>query len=264
MFNIGWHRVWAVVLRHYYNFIHRIDRLVDAFYWPTLDVVIWGLTLSVMERQGQSGASQVSMIIFGVILWFLVWRGQGEITVNLLEELWTENLSNLFASPLRLVEWMIALCIVGLVKLAMTIALTSGVAYFLYRVNFFELGFALIPFTIILLLMSWAFGFLTSGVFLRHGTNMQTLAWAGAFILMPFSAVFYPLEYLPNWVQAIALWVPSTYVFEGMRSVVLHQVVPTEFYMKAIGLDLLYLVIGIWFFVRSFKVAHEKGLAHLK
>jgi ABC-2 type transport system permease protein len=64
---------------------------VDAFYWPTLDVVIWGLTLSVMERQGQSGASQVSMIIFGVILWFLVWRGQGEITVNLLEELWTET-----------------------------------------------------------------------------------------------------------------------------------------------------------------------------
>jgi ABC-2 type transport system permease protein len=107
---------------------------------------------------------------------------------------------------------MIALCIVGLVKFAMTIALTSGVAYFLYRVNFFELGFALIPFTIILLLMSWAFGFLTSGVFLRHGTNMQTLL-GQVFILMPLYFIRWNIY---NWVQAIALWVPSTIFFEGM------------------------------------------------
>ncbi len=261
---IAWHRVWAIVLRHIYNFRNTIDRLVDAFYWPTLDVVIWGLTLSVMERQGQTALSQVSMIIFAVILWFVIWRGQGEITVNFLEELWSENLANLFASPLRLVEWVIALCIVSLGKLVMTISFTAMISFFLYQVNFLELGLALIPFTIILVIMSWVFGFFTAGLFLRHGTNIQTLAWAGAFILMPFSAVFYPMEYLPQWVQFVGQFLPSTYVFEGMRKVVIGEGMPMDYIVKAMGLNAIYVVFSLWFFVRSFKVAHEKGLAHLK
>lgn len=264
MYNISWHRVWAMTLRHIYNFRHNIDRMVDTFYWPTLDVVIWGLTLSVMERQGQTALTQVSMIIFGVILWFMVWRGQGEITVNFLEELWSENLANLFASPLRLIEWMLSLCIVGIAKLTMTIGFTSIIAFFLYKVNFLALGTALVPFIVILVLMSWAFGFMTAGLFLRYGTNIQTLAWAGAFILMPFSAVFYPLSFLPVWVQNVAQFIPATYVFEGMREVVQGQAIPFDSIAKAFGLNLMYLTLAIWFFTHSFKVAKEKGLAHLK
>lgn len=257
-------RVWAIVLRHIYNFRHNVDRLVDTFYWPTLDVVIWGLTLSVMQQQGQTAITQVSMIIFGVILWFLIWRGQGEITVNFLEELWSENLANLFASPLRLREWLAGLCIIGLIKLTMTIAFTSLVAFVLYQVNFFMLGKVLVPFAVILVLMSWAFGFFTAGIFLRYGTNVQTLAWAGAFVLMPFSAVYYPLAFLPSWVQAVAVWLPSTYVFEGMRMEVAGTGMPTEFIFRALALNIVYLSLALWFLIRSFKVAHEKGLAHLK
>lgn len=264
MFGLAWHRIWAIVLRHLYNFRRSIDRMVDAFYWPTLDVVIWGLTLSVMQRQGQSGITQVSMIIFAVILWFFIWRGQGEITVNFLEELWNENLVNLFSTPLRLTEWIIGLCIMGFIKLVMTVALASVVAFILYQVNFLALGSALIPFMIILILMAWAFGFFTAGLFLRHGTNVQTLAWAGAFILMPFSAVFYPLNFLPGWVQAIAHWIPATYVFEGMRFVVRSEMIPTDYFLKAGGLDVFYLILALWFFVKSFQKARENGLGHLK
>jgi ABC-2 type transport system permease protein len=111
-----WHRVWAVVLRHLYNFRRNLDRVVDSFYWPSLDIVVWGLTISAMQQQGQTPLNQVLIILVATILWFIMWRGQGEITVNFLEELWSENLTNLFASPLRLVEWMTALCIIGVMK----------------------------------------------------------------------------------------------------------------------------------------------------
>lgn len=259
-----WHRVWAVVLRHMYTFQHSLDRLVDAFYWPSLDVVVWGLTLSAMSKQGQTPANQVVLIITGTILWFVMWRGQGEITVNFLEELWSENLVNLFASPLKTVEWMIGLCIVGLIKLVLTISLTSTIAYFLYQTNILHLGIWLIPFTLTLVLFSWAFGFFTAGLFLRHGTNVQTLAWAGAFILMPFSAVYYPLYLLPNWVQAVAVLLPSTYVFEGMRALILHGQTPEFALLKSFFLDAMYLLLAIWFFLRSFNLAKQKGLGHLK
>jgi ABC-2 type transport system permease protein len=259
-----WHRIWAVILRHMYNFRRNLDRLVDAFYWPSLDIVVWGLTISAMARMGETTVNQVVMIISGTILWFIMWRGQSEITVNFLEELWAENLTNLFASPLRLVEWMVGLCIIGLMKLAMTISLTSVLAYLLYQSNILDLGFWLVPFTLILILFSWAFGFLTTSLFLKYGTNVQTLAWAGAFILMPFSAVYYPVSVLPQWVQAVAAVLPTSYVFEGMRSIILTGQMSFDGIIKALLLNAMYLTIALWFFVRSFAEAKEKGLGHLK
>lgn len=259
-----WHRVWAVVLRHAYNFRHNFDRVVDSFYWPSLDIVVWGLTISAMEKQGLAGFNQVFMIIVASVLWFIMWRGQGEITVNLLEELWSENLTNLFASPLRVIEWMVGLCIIGLIKLSMTITLTSILAFGLYRTNILDVGFWLIPFSIVLTLFSWSFGFLTAGLFLRKGTDVQTLAWSGAFLLMPFSAVYYPLNSLPQWVQTVASFLPTTYIFEAMRAFVQTGASPQDAVIKALLLDVVYVFLGVLFFMKSFASAKEKGLGHLK
>lgn len=261
---MSWYRIWAIVLRHLYNFRHNLDRVVDAFYWPSLDIVVWGLTISAMQKQGQTSANQVMIILIATILWFVMWRGQGEITVNFLEELWSENLTNLFASPLRLVEWMIGLCIIGVIKLTATIILASILSFLLYQTNILVIGFWLIPFTITLTLFSWAFGFLTTGMFLRKGTDVQTLAWAGAFVLMPFSTVYYPLYLLPKWVQVISSFLPTTYVFEGMRALILTGETPEQGIIKSLLLNVVYLIIAITFFVKSFKAAKEKGLGHLK
>ncbi|MEK7577753.1 MAG: ABC transporter permease [Patescibacteria group bacterium] len=261
---IAWHRVWAVVLRHLYNFYHSWDRIVDAFYWPSLDIIIWGLTISALTKQGQGAIIQISMVVSGIILWYVLWRGQYEITVNLLEELWSENLGNLFSSPLTLPEWTIALCALGFLKLILTIAFTALVAYFLYAVNIFHLGFALIPFIVGLLIMGWGFGLFIAGLFLRFGTNIQTLAWAGGFALMPFSATYYPLDSLPNWVQAVAHFLPSSYIFEGMRSVLLTGSFQTDMMIKSYLLNAVFLMLALAFFIRSFRLARINGLAHLK
>src|SRR3989344_9288089 len=156
---ISGRRVWGMVLRHLYNFRHNLDRLTDAFYWPALDIVIWGLTISALEKQGQVVFSQVSMVLFAAILWYIVWRGQGEITIGLLEELWSENLANLFATPLRTVEWMVASCILGIIKLVMTVAFTAGMAFLMYKANLLSIGFAVVPYITSLLIFGWAFGF---------------------------------------------------------------------------------------------------------
>ena len=95
------HRIYGNCLKLWYMFIRDWSRLTDAFYWPTVDLVLWGLTSSYF-RSYIPGASKIMMIIIsGIILWIIVWRGQYEITVNLLEELWNKNLINLFAAPLK-------------------------------------------------------------------------------------------------------------------------------------------------------------------
>ena len=260
---ISYRRVWGMILRHLYNFRHNLDRLTDAFYWPALDIIIWGLTISSLEKQGQAAFGQIAMILFAAILWYIVWRGQGEITIGLLEEFWSENFANLFTTPLTVTEWMIASCLLGLIKLILTVVFTAALAWFLYSANFLSLGLAVVPFITSLLIFGWAFGFFMAGLFLRAGTNIQTLAWAGGFALMPFSAVYYSFETLPLWVQKVGLWLPTTYIFEGMRKVIFSGTVPWDMIAKSFGLNAIYLVLSIWFFYRSFAKARRNGLAQL-
>lgn len=262
--NLSKRRIWGIVLRHLYNFRRSLDRLTDAFYWPSLDIVIWGLAFSTMEGSGGVDQFKVPMILFAAILWYIVWRGQGEITIGLLEEIWSENISNLFATPLSIAEWMIAVGILGLMKLTMTVIFTSAVAYILYSISFLSLGLSIVPFITSLLVTGWAFGFLMSGLFLRFGTDIQTLAWAGSFMLMPFSAVYYTLESLPNWVQFVANWLPTTYIFEAMRYYVINQIIAWDMIGKSFALNFVCLVLAVVFFFRSFKKAKENGLAQLQ
>jgi len=39
-----WHRIYGMILRYMYYFKHSFDRISDTFYWPTLDLIMWGLT----------------------------------------------------------------------------------------------------------------------------------------------------------------------------------------------------------------------------
>jgi len=257
-------RVWGVIIRHLYNFRHSLDRITDAYYWPSIDIILWGLAIAAMQRQGVSTASHIAMIIIAVILWYVVWLGQYEITVNLLEELWSENLGNLFSTPLTLAEWTIGLLSLGLLKLFVTVSFTAGIAYVLYAVNVFSLGLALIPFLVSLLVMGWWFGLLVAALFLRYGTMIQTFAWAGGFALMPFSAAYYPLSSMPVWMQIIAKFIPSSYIFEGMRIVLATGRMPTGMIAESFVLNAIYFVIALLIFTRSFKRAKVSGLTHLK
>ncbi|MBI2641158.1 hypothetical protein HYW87_01005 [Candidatus Roizmanbacteria bacterium] len=81
------HRIYAIILRYTYLFMRSFDRLSDAFYWPALDLFVWGLT-SLYFRSFMPEASPVLLIILsGIVLWLIVWRRQYKITVNLLEDL---------------------------------------------------------------------------------------------------------------------------------------------------------------------------------
>lgn len=261
---MSWKRIWGIMLRHLYNFNHSMDRWVDAFYWPFIDVVVWGLAFSALQGTQAAVHSQVTMILCGLILWYVLWRGQYEVTINILEELWGANLVNILGSPLKVSEWIIALFALGIIKLVLTFGFISIITLLLYGVNIFQLNEALLYFIPSLFITGWIFGLCIGGLFLRYGTNIQSVAWAGAFLLMPFSATFYPVETLPSWAQTIAHLCPSSYIFEGMRAILAgHKVAPENIVISYV-LNSMYFFIAIFFFRASFRKAKERGINHLK
>ena len=54
------------------------------------------------------------------------------------------------------------------------------------------------------------------------------------------------MEVLPDWLEPVAWTLPSTYVFEGMRSVLFDQVFRWDLLAGAVGLNLLYLLYLQW------------------
>ncbi len=65
---------------------------------------------------------------------------------------------------------------------------------------------------------------------------------------------------LPAWLQPVAWALPSTHVFEGMREVLFHHRFDQGLFWGAVGLNALYLAIGLAIYVAAFHAARRRGL----
>lgn len=257
------YRIWAVILRYTFLFKHSLDRQVDAFYWPTVDLVLWGVTSTYLASKTSFGHTAVVMIVSGIILWIMLWRGQYEFTVNILEDMWNKNLVNMFVSPLKLSEWIAAFVTLGLVKSFISVSFAGLIALILYKANLFIFGFKLLPILFLLLMCGWWVGLFVGGLIIRFGGKVQNFAWSMVFLIAPFSAVYYPLSALPLWAQKISVIVPPSYLFESAREVLLGGNLDIKKITIAFLLNCVYIAAAIWFFRKSFAKVLQKGLVKL-
>lgn len=256
-------RIFAMVLRYTLNMRHSFDRLSDMFYWPAMDLLIWGLTGLYLAQLGKNSPHYLSVILIGLIFWLIIWRAQSEISINILSELWDRNLVNIFASPLKISEWIISFMIMGLIKTIISLIFTAALAFYLYKFNILSYGFYLIPFIGCLLMTGWAGGFFISGFLIRYGQKIQTIAWAGIAIIAPFSAVYYPLSVLPQWAQKVGLFIPSTYIFEGIRQILFTGHISLDKIILSIALNIFFLIVSVLFFIHMFNKSKKLGLGRL-
>ena len=256
-------RIWAVFLRYFY-FFAKLDHLCDLFFWPIVDIFLWGITIVWVQDTEGSPFPLALVILTGLVFWQIIWRSNYEVSVNLLQEFWSRNLVNLFSTPLKLSEWIISLMLVGLFKICITIGFGALMVWLLYSLNVFKMGWAFLPFTASLILSGWFIGFLSASIMIYFGQRVQQLAWMTAYFFAPFSAVYYPLSALPDWGQAIAKLLPMTYLFEGMRTILIHGSFSWYHFVMSVVLNLAYLIPTMILFKTLFDKSRSKGLARLE
>jgi ABC-2 type transport system permease protein len=79
------------------------------------------------------------------------------------------------------------------------------------------------------------------------------------FFLMPLTCVYYPVSVLPSWLQTVACALPPTYVFEGMRALILDQVFRADLMVAAFALNVLYFGLAVLVFLQLLKSARRIG-----
>ena len=69
-------RIGAVVLRHLYLLRSSWPRVVELMYWPTVQMILWGLITSFLMTNSTWVAQASGVLLAGVILWDVLFRGQ--------------------------------------------------------------------------------------------------------------------------------------------------------------------------------------------
>jgi len=252
-------RISAMVLRYWYLLRSSWPRLLELIYWPAVQMLMWGfLQLYISENAGFF-AKAGGTFIGAVLLWDILFRGQLGFSISFLEEMWARNMGNLMMSPLRPAEFLGALMVMSIIRLAIGMVPVTLLAMGFFNFNLYGLGFALAVFFLNLILTSWAVGILVSGIVLRNGMGAESMAWTIMFLLLPLTCVYYPVAILPVWLQWVAWLLPPTYVFEGMRALLIEHTFRADLMLWAFGLNVLYFIAAIIAFLALLRSARTVG-----
>ncbi len=61
----------------------------------------------------------------------------------------------------------------------------------------------------------------------------ENMAWSIMFLFLPLTCVYYPVAVLPGWLQTVAWMLPPTYVFEGLRALLIDHTFRADLMIQA-------------------------------
>jgi ABC-2 type transport system permease protein len=79
------------------------------------------------------------------------------------------------------------------------------------------------------------------------------------FIFLPLTCVYYPVATLPSWLQVIAWALPPTYVFEGMRALLIEHVFRADLMLEAFALNVAFFALAVVAFRALLESARRSG-----
>jgi len=253
-------RVAAVALRQFYLYRGSPTRIVPLFAWVAIDITLWGFISRYLNKVAAPGYNFIPALLGAVLLWDFLARVMQGVSTAFLEDVWSRNFLNIFATPLLISEYVLGLVITAIATSLVGLFTMLVLASAAFGLSFMVYGIALASFVLVLFLSGIALGIAGSAMVLRLGPASEWFLWPMPALIAPFAGVFYPLSTLPGWMQTVALVLPPAYVFEGMRAIV-HRT-PWEISNLAIGLSLsvLYIVGAAFFFRQVYRTAVRTGL----
>jgi ABC-2 type transport system permease protein len=252
-------RIGAMILRYWYLLLSSWPRLLELMYWPILQVITWGFLQSYIAQNAGFFARAGGTLIGAVILWDILFRGQLGFSISFLEEMWARNLGNLMMSPLKPIEFLLALMAMSVIRLALGVIPMMLLAFYVFHFNFLGLGLPAVAFFCNLIFTSWAVGIFVSGLVLRNGLGAESIVWTLMFALMPLACVYYPVKVLPLWLQYVSWCLPPTYVFEGLRTLLTDHVFRADLMASALAINAVLLVASFAAFIALLNSARRHG-----
>ena len=213
-------RIFAIVIRQFYLLRGSLSRVFPIFAWVVVDMILWGFLTRYLNTVASPGFNFVPALLGAVLLWDFFIRIMQGITMAFLEDVWSRNFLNIFASPLLISEYVSGLVLSSIATSLLSLTAMCGVAMVFFKLSFLSYGLTVFPFLAVLFLFGISIGIFGSALVLRFGPASEWFIWPLPALISPFAGVMYPIATLPLWMQRISGLLPPSYVFEGLRAIV--------------------------------------------
>lgn len=253
-------RAAAVFVRQIYLMRGSAARVLPLFAWVAVDIILWGFITRYLNTVAAPGFDFVPALLGAVLLWDFFSRVMHGVTTAFLEDVWSRNFLNFFASPLKISEYLAGLVMSSVATSAVGLAVMLVLAFAVFGLSFAAYGLLIAPFMLVLFLFGVALGIVGTAVVLRFGPASEWFVWPLPALVSPFAGVFYPLSTLPVWMRGAARLLPPSYVFEGMRSVVSGGTASWTSLGWGALLACVYVLLACWLFARVHRHAVRTGL----
>jgi len=254
------HRTAAIVLRQFYLLRGSPARVLPLFAWVGIDMVLWGFITRYLNSVAAAGFNFVPVLLGAVLLWDFFIRVMQGVTTAFLEDVWSRNFLNFFASPLVISEYVGGLVISSVATSAVGLVVMLLLAAAVFGLSFLSYGAVVIPFLLVLFLFGIALGVCATAIVLRFGPAAEWFVWPIPALISPFAGVFYPVSTLPLWMQAVSRVLPPSYVFESLRAILAGRAISFTALLGSGALAVAEVLLAGWFFARIYRHAVRTGL----
>jgi ABC-2 type transport system permease protein len=256
---MNFRRLFAISYRYFLLLRDNFTRSFQIVVWALLDVVLWGFITKYLDSLGTANFSFVPVLLGAVTMWAFMSRSMQGVSTPFLEDVWSHNLMNFFASPLTIGEYLGGLVLASIVTSSVGLFGMTILASLFFGLLLWSIGVAFAAFVVLLFIFGIALGIIAIGVVLRLGPSGEWFVWPIPTILTPFVGVYYPISVLPLWMQWIARALAPTYVFEGLRSAIELHAVDWNALGLSLVLDMAFIMIACGFFYYIYRQAVRSG-----
>jgi ABC-2 type transport system permease protein len=226
----------AATLRHefigLYGMVERNWYLIKRYAWWEIAFFFWTaantLTIVFIAKGVEATGGDVNLnrlttiLLIGAVMWSYL----GIVFELLIEtvawERWEGTIEYTFMAPLSR-----AVHLIGMAAFAILYGVLRTAALFIVVALFFGLSFPEADFAAALVLLAVAsvsfagIGMVTAVLPLISPEKGAQLGFIAQGLLLVVSGVYYPVEVMPGWMEALAAVSPATYALEGIRAAVL-------------------------------------------
>ena len=254
-----WHKIYGLILRHFYLIKSSLPRILDLIYWPSIQIFLWGFISKFFTVSSSYYNNTVGVILTAAILYDFLFRSSISYNMMFLEEIWSRNFTNLFIAPIKISEIIAALTLTAILRTLIGLVPAAILAIPLFGVSIFEIGAPLIFLLLNLYIFGVTLGLLVTSGLIRFGPSFENIAWASLFFLAPLGCIYYPIEILPEWLQLIAKILPLVHIFEEVRNILINDIINYYSIFKSAMISFLYFIFGVIIFYLSHSGARERG-----
>ena len=160
----------------------------------------------------------VDFLVPGILAFMIMQLAVAGSGFNIVEYKRKGILKRLFVTPLRPLDFIVALIASRLVTILVQLAIMLGVAFLMFGIEIEGSLWLLAAFVVFGAIMFLGIGFSLGGI----ASTQNAVMMIGNLILFPqtfFAGVFFPLDILPDWAQTLAGLLPLTFVSDALRSI---------------------------------------------